>query len=87
MTTVAAPGSAAERGGQAVTRPAGERAPRLDRRAVGLRGSALAHPDDFSGVDDGRSVVFSILGRRWRVTYNEYRGTCLLLFVCDGPSA
>ena len=41
----------------------------------------------FSGVDDGRSVVFSVLGRRWRVTYSmAFQGTCLLLFVCGGPS-
>ena len=42
----------------------------------------------FSGVDDGRSVPFRILGSRWRVTYSmAYQGTCLLLVVCDGPSA
>ncbi len=42
----------------------------------------------FSGVDDGKSVPFRILGDRWRVVYDMgYRGTCLLLFVCDGPSA
>ncbi len=33
-----------------------------------------------SGVDDGRSVPFRILGSRWRVSYSmSYRGTCLLL--------
>jgi len=42
----------------------------------------------FSGIDDGRSVVFRILGRRWRVSYGmAYEGTCLLLVVCSGPSA
>jgi hypothetical protein len=42
----------------------------------------------FSGVDDGRSVPFGIRGRRWRVLYSmSYRETCLLLFVCSGPSA
>ena len=42
----------------------------------------------FSGVDDGKSVPFRILGDRWRVVYDmAYKGTCLLLFVCDGPSA
>ncbi len=42
----------------------------------------------FSGVDDGRSVPFRIRGSRWRVTYRMgYEGTCLLLFVCFGPSA
>jgi serine/threonine-protein kinase len=42
----------------------------------------------FSGVDDGQSVPFRILGRRWRVSYGmSFRGTCLFLVVCDGPSA
>jgi eukaryotic-like serine/threonine-protein kinase len=42
----------------------------------------------FSGVDDGRSVAFRILGSRWRVSYSmAYQGTCLLLFICEGPSA
>jgi eukaryotic-like serine/threonine-protein kinase len=42
----------------------------------------------FSGVDDGKSVPFRILGSEWRVTYNmAYEGTCLLLVVCFGPSA
>jgi eukaryotic-like serine/threonine-protein kinase len=42
----------------------------------------------FSGVDDGHSVAFRILGRRWRVVYDmEYRGTCLFILVCGGPSA
>jgi eukaryotic-like serine/threonine-protein kinase len=42
----------------------------------------------FSGVDDGHSVPFRILGKRWRVTYNmSYEGPCLLLVVCFGPSA
>ena len=42
----------------------------------------------FSGVDDGRSVPFRILGKRWRVSYSmEYEGTCTLLLVCFGPSA
>ena len=42
----------------------------------------------FSGIDDGKSVPFHILGTRWRVTYRmSYRGTCLLLVVCGGPSA
>ena len=39
-------------------------------------------------MDDGKSVVFRILGRRWRVSYDmAYRGTCLFIVVCDGPSA
>jgi eukaryotic-like serine/threonine-protein kinase len=42
----------------------------------------------FSGVDDGKSVPFRILGSEWRVTYSmAYEGTCLLLVVCFGPSA
>jgi eukaryotic-like serine/threonine-protein kinase len=42
----------------------------------------------FSGVDDGKSVPFRILGSKWRVTYSmSYTGTCTLLVVCFGPSA
>jgi hypothetical protein len=42
----------------------------------------------FSGVDDGKSVPFRILGSNWRVTYSmAYEGTCLLVVVCFGPSA
>jgi serine/threonine protein kinase len=42
----------------------------------------------FSGVDDGRSVPFHILGDKWRVIYHmTYEGSCTLLFVCFGPSA
>jgi hypothetical protein len=42
----------------------------------------------FSGVDNGKSVAFRILGSKWRVTYSmAYQGTCLLLVVCFGPSA
>ncbi len=42
----------------------------------------------FSGVEEGRSVPFRILGSRWRVSYSmSYEDTCLLLFVCFGPSA
>jgi serine/threonine-protein kinase len=42
----------------------------------------------FSGVDDGRSVPFRVLGRQWRVTYTmAYEETCLLLVYCLGPSA
>ncbi len=42
----------------------------------------------FSGVDNGQSVPFRILGRSWRVTYGmSYQGTCLLVVVCFGPSA
>ncbi len=42
----------------------------------------------FSGVEDGRSVPFRILGSQWRVSYSmSYENTCLLLVVCLGPSA
>jgi eukaryotic-like serine/threonine-protein kinase len=42
----------------------------------------------FSGVDDGRSVPFHILGSKWRVRYSmAYEGSCTLLVVCFGPSA
>ncbi len=42
----------------------------------------------FSGVDDGQSVLFRILGREWRVLYSmSYTETCELIFVCSGPSA
>ena len=42
----------------------------------------------FSAIDNGKSAAFSILGRRWRVTYSmSIPGTCLLLVVCEGPSA
>ncbi|MGH2904201.1 MAG: PASTA domain-containing protein, partial [Solirubrobacteraceae bacterium] len=43
---------------------------------------------NFSGVDDGQSVPFRILGAKWRVVYHmAYEGTCTLLVVCFGPSA
>jgi eukaryotic-like serine/threonine-protein kinase len=42
----------------------------------------------FSGVDDGHSVPFRIRGSQWRVVYEmDYRGTCLLVLTCLGPSA
>ncbi|HXB15179.1 MAG TPA: protein kinase [Solirubrobacteraceae bacterium] len=42
----------------------------------------------FSGVDDGHSVPFRIMGRRWRVSYEmSFRGTCVFLVFCEGPSA
>jgi eukaryotic-like serine/threonine-protein kinase len=42
----------------------------------------------FSGVDDGESVPFRILGAKWRVVYHmAYQGSCTLLVVCFGPSA
>ena len=42
----------------------------------------------FSGVDAGQSVPFSIHGHHWRLAYTmSYTRTCLLLVVCEGPSA
>ncbi len=42
----------------------------------------------FSGVDGGHSVPFRIMGRRWRVSYEmSFRGTCVFLVFCEGPSA
>jgi hypothetical protein len=42
----------------------------------------------FSGVDDGRSVPFRILGKQWRVAYDmAYQESCLLVVLCFGPSA
>ncbi len=33
-------------------------------------------------------MPFRILGQRWRVVYDmSFKGTCLLLFICEGPSA
>jgi serine/threonine-protein kinase len=47
------------------------------------------HPlTTFSGAEEGQSVVFRILGSQWRVAYSvSYQGTCMLIFVCSGPSA
>jgi hypothetical protein len=42
----------------------------------------------FTGVNNGESVPFRILGAKWRVVYQmAYVGSCTLLFVCFGPSA
>jgi serine/threonine-protein kinase len=42
----------------------------------------------FAGTDDGKSVPFRVLGERWRVVYDmRFKGTCLLILVCEGPSA
>jgi hypothetical protein len=42
----------------------------------------------FSGVDEGHSVPFRILGSQWRLSYSmNYQETCLLLVFCMGPSA
>jgi PASTA domain-containing protein len=42
----------------------------------------------FSGMDNGQSAPFSTRGRRWRLAYTmSYKHPCLLLVVCEGPSA
>jgi hypothetical protein len=88
VTLVAAPGSAPS---VVIKQSPGPRAtaPRGSTVALSVsetpRWRALT---TFSGVDDGRSVAFRILGSRWRVTYRmAFQGTCLLLVVCGGPSA
>jgi beta-lactam-binding protein with PASTA domain len=41
----------------------------------------------FSGDGGGHSVPFQIRGTRWQLVSNMgYDGTCLLIFVCSGPS-
>jgi PASTA domain len=65
------------------------RAPRGSTVALSLAESPRWRTlTSFSGVDDGRSVPFRILGRRWRVSYEmSFRGTCVFLVICEGPSA
>jgi hypothetical protein len=42
----------------------------------------------FSGTARDGSVPFRIRGTRWRMVYDMgYRGTCSLIFICNGPSA
>jgi serine/threonine-protein kinase len=64
-------------------------APRGSTVTLSVAEAPRWHPlTTFSGTDDGESVPFQILGRRWRVTYGmSFNGTCLLLLVCEGPSA
>jgi serine/threonine protein kinase len=88
VTIVAAPGSDPN----VVTHqspPSAARAPRGSTVALSVaevpRWRALT---TFSGVDDGESVPFRILGDKWKVTYSmAYEGSCTLLLVCFGPSA
>jgi serine/threonine-protein kinase len=88
ITTVAAPESAP---GIVVSQSPG--APASIPRGSTVQLSVSEAPrwrtlSTFSGVDDGRSVVFRILGRRWRVAYSmSFRGTCVFLVVCGGPHA
>jgi serine/threonine-protein kinase len=88
VTVVAAPGSTP---GVVISQSPSPPATAPSRSTVALsisetpRWRALT---TFSGVDDGRSTAFRIRGSRWRVTYTmAFRGTCLLLVVCGGPSA
>jgi eukaryotic-like serine/threonine-protein kinase len=88
VTLVAAPGSKAN----VVTRQSPSAAvtvPHNSMVALSVAEAPRWRPlTTFSGVDDGRSVPFRILGSRWKVTYSmAFRGTCLLLLVCLGPSA
>ena len=88
LTHVAAPGTAP---GTVVRQsPASpSRAPRGSTIALSLAETPEWRTlTSFSGTDDGKSVPFKILGDRWRVVYGmSYKGTCLLILVCDGPSA
>ncbi len=85
---VSAPGHAAE-SVLSETPSAAARVP--SRSTVTLR--IVAAPQwraltSFSGVDAGQSVPFRIRGHRWRLAYTmSYERTCLLLVVCEGPSA
>ena len=88
VTVVAAPGSAENtvlRQSPAAPGPA----PRGSTVALSVAEAPRWRPlTTFSGVDDGHSVPFRILGSRWRVRYSmSFSGTCLLLVVCGGPSA
>ena len=85
---VAAPGSSLA--SSRISRP---RRPRAHGAATTVALSVAEDPrwrelTSFSGVDDGQSVPFQILGAKWRVVYHmAYVGTCTLLVVCFGPSA
>jgi eukaryotic-like serine/threonine-protein kinase len=88
VTFVAAPGSEPN----VVTRQS-PRAPASVPRGSTVALSVAESPHwraltSFAGVDDGRSVPFRILGKRWRVGYSmDYEGSCTLVLVCFGPSA
>ncbi len=88
VTLVPAPGSAA---GAVLKQSPGPAAtiPRGSTVALSVSEAPRWRPlTTFSGVDNGQSVPFRILGSKWRVSYSmSYQGTCLLLVVCFGPSA
>jgi hypothetical protein len=88
VTLVAAPGSAANTVTGQSPRPSAT-VPRGSTVALSVAEVPQWRPSTtFSGVDDGRSPAFRILGSQWKVTYSMgYQGTCLLLLVCLGPSA
>jgi len=88
VNLVAAPGSPAGAVTQQTPRAAAS-APRGSTVALAVAEVPRWRPlTSFAGVDDGQSVAFRIRGEEWRVTYNmAYRGTCLLIITCLGPSA
>ncbi len=88
VTLVAAPGSKANTVTGQSPRPTAS-VPHGTTVALNVAEAPRWRPSTtFSGVDDGRSRAFRILGSQWKVAYNmAYQGTCLLLLVCLGPSA
>ena len=85
---VAAPGTQA---GTVVSQlpAASQSAPRGSVVKLNIAETPTWHPlTTFTGSEEGQSVVFRILGTQWRVDYSmSYQGTCMLIFVCSGPSA
>jgi eukaryotic-like serine/threonine-protein kinase len=88
VTLVPAPGSAPGAVVKQAPAPAAS-IPRGSTVALSVAEAPRWRPlTTFSGVDNGQSVPFRILGSKWRVSYSmSYQGTCLLLVVCFGPSA
>jgi len=88
VVMIAAPGSTA---GEVMRESptAGETIPTGSTVTLSLAEAPRWRPlTTFSGVSGGRSVPFRILGRQWRVRYSmSYRGMCLLIIKCFGPSA
>ena len=88
VTLVAAPGSQADTVMRQSPRPPAT-VPHGSTVALSVAEAPRWRPlTRFSGVDNGRSVIFRIRGSQWKVSYSmSYQGTCLLLLVCLGPSA
>jgi eukaryotic-like serine/threonine-protein kinase len=88
VSEVAAPGSSANLVIKQSPRPSAT-VPRGTTVALAVSEAPRWRPlTTFSGVNGGRSVAFQILGSRWRVSYNmAFQGLCLLIVVCEGPSA